>query len=106
MKAGLSTDRWKKTVEDYLQSAWRLFWQIKQHGFSPDYPVPIDPDGELLDGSHRVACAVALGLTEIPVERHTRMAWAPAWGWDWFVAHGMAPADLETLRADWAEMRR
>lgn len=106
MQAGLSTDHWKKSIEDYLQSAWHLFWQIRRHGFSPDYPVPVDPDGELLGGAHRVACAVALGLNEIPVEHKTERVWAPAWDWKWFVDHGMMPADLEVLKSDWAEMRR
>ena len=57
-------------------------------------------DGELLDGSHRVACALALGLPEVPVKREARYVWAPPWGERWFIDHGMGEEDLERVRRD------
>jgi hypothetical protein len=33
-----------------------------------------------------------------------RDVWAPAWGYDWFVANGMGHDDLERLCRDWREM--
>jgi hypothetical protein len=70
-------------------------------GFLSEGAVPIDPDGELLDGSHRLACALALGTDEIMVSRETRRAWAPAWGYEWFVQNGMPHDDLARLCQDW-----
>jgi len=102
MRAGLATDQWKQSLDDYVASAQALLWSMRERGFDPGRPVPIDLDGELLDGSHRVACALALGIADVPVERRSTLAWAPAWGEAWFVAHGMIGADLERLRRDYA----
>lgn len=99
MAAGLATDKWKKSVDHYLISAKALLSAMAREGFDPRFAVPIDPDGELLDGSHRVACALALEVEEVPVSPQQRYVWAPAWGYEWFVENGMG--DLESLREDW-----
>lgn len=104
MQAGFATDRWKRTTDDYVASARRLLISMSQ-GFAYEYAIPIDPNGELLDGSHRVACAVALGFKEIPVTRELRDAWAPAWGFDWFVANDLCGLDLVQVVSDWDLMR-
>ena len=105
MRAGLSTDQWKRGLDDYLRSAIALVHSMAKDRFSPTSPIPIDPDGELLDGSHRVGCALALGLETVPVVRRANRAWAPAWDEAWFVANGMSGADLERLRADYGCIR-
>jgi hypothetical protein len=104
MKAGLTTDKWKQTLDDYVEAAKLLIVSMMHQGFSPYYAVPVDPAGELLDGAHRVACAVALGIKEIDVERHARRVWAPAWDAEWFKAHGVA--DFDRLMADWERMKQ
>jgi 2-polyprenyl-3-methyl-5-hydroxy-6-metoxy-1,4-benzoquinol methylase len=44
-----------------------LIHSIKQKGFDPHYPVEANPKEQmLLNGSHRVAAAIALNITEIP----------------------------------------
>lgn len=104
MRAGLSTDRWKTCLDDYVASARGLFESIREDGFQLSGAIPIDPLGELLGGSHRVACALALGIETVPVMHGDRDAWAPAWGYDWFVANGMGHDDLARLCRDWQEM--
>lgn len=104
MRAGLPTDQWKTTLNHYVWFAKALFERMRDDGFHPNGAVPIDPLGELLDGSHRVACALALGIADIPVKLEHRHAWAPAWGYDWFVANGMGHDDLERLCRDWKEL--
>jgi hypothetical protein len=101
MKMGLATDQWKKSTDDYVNSANQLFDAMLNHGFMQYFAVPIDPDQELLDGSHRVACALAFWQETIPVVLCTKRAWAPPWGRDWFVAKGMAQPDLARLESDW-----
>lgn len=103
MAAGLPTDRWKLRLDDYVASARRLHASILHDGVK--CPVPVDPDYELLDGSHRVACALALGETTIPVIRESRFVWAPAWGREWFVENGMSSPDLARMMDDWETMR-
>jgi hypothetical protein len=104
MRRGLATDGWKLTVDDYVGTARLLCRSMAEYGFRVTDAVPIDPNGEMLDGSHRVACALALGIGVIPVKRESRHAWAPAWGYDWFVANGMGHDDLARLCRDWREL--
>lgn len=98
--AGLPTDWWKRSTDDYVSSAMQLAASMRYSGFLPLYAVPVDLDGELLGGAHRVACALALGLPEIPVTREQRRVWAPPWGEAWFIDNGMGEADIDRLRAD------
>ncbi len=93
-------DVWKWSVDDYVAAAGALCASMANRGFIPECAVPIDPDGELLGGAHRVACALALGIEEIPVVRKEQRAWAPPWGREWFVANGMAQDDLDRLARD------
>jgi hypothetical protein len=104
MRAGLATDQWKKTLDDYVASARALFESMREDGFRLSGAVPVDPAGELLDGSHRVACALALGVEMIPAKREARHAWAPPWGYEWFVANGMGYDDLARLCRDFREL--
>lgn len=102
MVQGLATDKWKKSVDDYVVSATELLKSIARKGIRE--PIPIDPDGELLNGSHRVACAVAYNLAAVIVIRQDRKVWAPAWDLGWFMEHNMPPQDVERMMNDWALM--
>jgi hypothetical protein len=104
MKAGLATDKWKTSLVDYTEAAKELCASMASHGFLPQGAIPIDPDGELLDGSHRVACAMALELKAVSVIRETRKAWAPPWGEAWFVDNGCPADDLDRIRQDWKSL--
>jgi len=97
-------DIWKWSVDDYVAAAETLFASMAHNGFLPEYAVPIDPDGELLGGAHRVACALALGIEDIPVVRKEQRAWAHPWGYEWFRANGMAQEDLKRLSRDFAAL--
>ena len=101
MEQGLTTDRWKRSLDDYLSSAKALFCSMGEKGFDPKCAVPIDPDGELLDGSHRVACALALKIEQIPIVRKPQRAWASAWDEASFIAADISAEDLGRLRQDW-----
>lgn len=106
MLAGVPTDAWKLSLDDYVGSARNLLCNMEYRGFIPEFAVPVDPAGELLQGSHRVACAIALGIKEIPIRRETRYAWAPAWGFEWFMAHGLNLKDLDRALDDFRDMRK
>src|SRR3990167_5255513 len=106
MKLGLSTDRWKRCAGDYVEAAKELHTSMVRSGFLSAYAIPVDPNGELLGGAHRLACAMALGIESIPVERNTRMVWAPAWNEAWLVEHGVSEADLTRIKADLELMKQ
>jgi hypothetical protein len=105
IREGIATDQWKLSLTDYVVAAKMLLESMRTFGFRPKAMVPVDPDGELLGGAHRVACALALGIKEIPILRETRKVWAPPWDWGWFVEKGMMFDDLERLLSDWEAMK-
>ena len=106
MKAGLATDCWKRTVHSYVESADLLLRSMRDSGFLSLHAIPIDPQRELLGGAHRLACAIALGLPSVSVERVPTYAWAPPWHREWFVEHGMPAPDLARLDDDWELIRQ
>lgn len=105
MKAGVATDQWKRTLDDYVNAAQAMFCDMAINGFRAECSIPVDSDHELLDGSHRLACALALNIEAVPVIEYQRRAWAPPWDYDWFVAKGMSQSDLSRLTSDWMKMQ-
>lgn len=93
----------KTGVEVYLPLTLSLLASMKANGFDPRFPVPIDPNGDILGGAHRTACALALGQ-DVAVQRHEQFAWAPAWDQHWFRRFG-APEDyIDGLLSDLKEL--
>lgn len=99
MQAGIVTDAWKRSTNDYWAAAISLNQSMALHGFDPAHAVPIDEDGELLNGSHRVACALALGIEEIAVVNMAGKVWAPAWDANWFRTNGLDEGTIAALQA-------
>jgi len=106
MQAGLTTDNWKRNLDDYVMSAKGLLLAMQRDGFSEDHPIPVDPDGEILNGSHRLACALCLKLKVVPVEYSDKHAWAPDWNYGWFLQHGIEISQLQGIMTDFYEMQR
>jgi len=99
MQAGLKTDASKSNVGDYWSSAISLNQSMALHGFDPNHAIPTDEAGELFNGSHRVACALALGIEEIPVVTMPGRVWAPAWDANWFRSSGLDEGTIAALQA-------
>lgn len=77
---------------------------MRARGFDAAYPVPIDPNNEILGGAHRTACALALGMDVIAQRRDTA-AWAPAWDAAWFKRYGMPERQVEGLLVDYHTLK-
>jgi hypothetical protein len=105
-RLGLGMDG-KADTDAYIETAAALCASMALRGFIdiPEWRIPVDPNGELLGGAHRVACALALGIEEVPVVRMPQTVWAPPWGEAWFIENGMDEEDLERLRQDWAALK-
>lgn len=84
-------------LSSYLPKARRLFVSLQIDGFEGD-PVPLNRNGKLLDGAHRTAATAALNIPLQFARFDTDHSW-PAWGVDWFRAHGMA-AELAWILKD------
>ena len=105
MRAGIATDQWKRTTKDWVAAANDLFNSMSVLGFMAFGAIPIDHQGELLGGAHRLACAIALDIDMVPIERSMTVAWAPPWHRDWFIEHGISAPDLARLDDDWKRMQ-
>jgi len=104
MEAGLPTDQWKMKLDDYVSSARHLHESMRIKGFLKTFPVPIDPNGELLGGAHRVATALALDIKFIFVCLRPEYVWAPDWSYLWFIEMGMPELDKRRLILDWRRL--
>ena len=104
MKAGIRTDQYKTDLDDYRRAATRLFRDMEKNGFRHEGAIPVDCNGELLGGAHRVACALALGIAGIMVFQSRDAAWAPPWGEAWFRQEGLSQTHIEELRQTMAEL--
>lgn len=102
-RVGVGMDTGKSGTEQYVYDATVLFRSMWRNGFDYRYSIPIDPDGELLDGAHRTACALALGI-DCYVQHMPQKVWAPAWDRQWFIDNGMSEEDLSRALADWNTM--
>jgi hypothetical protein len=94
----------KKGVEVYLGAALELLSSMLERGFSPSFPIPVDPEGEILGGAHRTACALAIGIPVV-IERRETPVWAPAWDASWFKRYGLPEEQVEALLNDYARLK-
>ena len=103
-KVNVGMDSNKRDLGIYVRAAADLCESMTRIGFVPSYAIPIDPDIELLGGAHRTACALALGIDDVPVVSMPQRVWAPPWDLQWFIDNGMNDSDLERLKSDFEGM--
>ena len=104
-RAGFGMDVGKpQDASVYVEEAHKLAASMLRYGFLTACAIPLDCNGELLNGSHRTACNMAMGLETIPVVMCDRRVKAPAWGEAWFIAHGCPAEDLDRIRRDWQSL--
>ena len=105
MAEGLVTDGWKTNIEHWLKGAKELSDSMYKNGFLAQHALPIDSNGELLNGSHRLACAIAYNLPDVYTWEVEKEAWAPPWDYDWFIANKCPEVDLKRIVSDWENLR-
>ena len=99
-KIGLGMDS-KGSTDNYVAAAYQLCASMGNAGFIARFAIPVDVDGVLLDGSHRLACAIVYGIDAIPVITYRgRRAHAPPWDFEWFFSKGMPRDDLVQTVSD------
>jgi hypothetical protein len=98
---GLSTDGFKFGPFDYIGAALALLESMQRLGFDPDHAIPVDDNGDILNGAHRIACALALGKNVI-IGRSGKNAWAPPWDGKWFLDSDFTREYVTGLRTDMA----
>jgi len=87
----------KKRAEIYtLEDFRRLVYSIKEKGFLNSYPIPISKNGQMIEGSHRLACALHFNIEEVPVivSGATEGGY---YGMQWFLTNGFNKKTIELL---------
>jgi len=95
----------KSDTDRYVADCRNLLVSMATRGFDPAGAIPVDPDGEPLGGAHRVACALALGIETVPIERKEQYVWAPAWDMNWFNDNGARSEAMVRIGQDWKALR-
>ncbi len=80
----------------------QMISQFKQHGYIDTNPLLVGDNLNLLDGSHRVACA--LYFKTMVTIRIPSTSWIPLYGRSWFVAHGFSIVELKHLDSVFASI--
>lgn len=55
------------TMESWSQRLYDVYNHIKTEGFNSNYPIEVDSNMRIINGSHRFACACQLGISYVPV---------------------------------------
>lgn len=90
----------KLSVEDYERSYQDLILHMKSQGFSAYAAIPISKNGLILNGAHRLAAAIALGIETIPCFVVENMP-TYDWGMRWFLHHQFTPKQLNLILKQW-----
>jgi hypothetical protein len=99
---GLGSDRiWKVSVDDFVDAFHRLFGSMKKHGFIQEHAIPVDEEYNPLDGSHRIACAIALGLPSIWVNRQIGVHSTQKFTEEYFKRRGFPNRRFRMWRTYW-----
>ena len=89
----------ERAGKDTLASFQSLVESVRHHGINPAFPVGISPKGPLLDGAHRAAVALVLNTPTLAVDlRPSKIP--PAFGREWFLAHGFSEETVVSLEED------
>lgn len=81
----------KSTLWDFETDFQDLIYSCLKKWFDTHFPIPVNPDGELLGGAHRLACCLALDLTPTFIIQD----WNPIIWWeDWFIKHSFNELSL------------
>lgn len=54
-------------VQSWSKRLYDVYTHIKNEGFNPQYPIEVDANMRIINGSHRFACACHLGIPYVPI---------------------------------------
>ena len=91
----------KLSISCYKKSCLDLLASMTKRGFLPRHSIPIAKDGRILNGSHRLACASALGIT--PLFRPVDVPNGYSWGFDWVLDQKWPQAFIRRILRVWQE---
>lgn len=108
--AGCSSSPWPEIYErmqiarigqQTTENFKKLLDSVSWRGFNPSFPIKVNQNGHLIDGSHRLSIAIVLGLRHVPVEIVNGPA--NSYGFDFLGSHLPEP-DVMMIRQAESEL--
>ena len=94
----------KATVDDYVKSFNILIASMRTAGFDRNYPIPVSTqNGIILDGSHRLACALFFDIH--PYVEFIEGRKGNIWDYWWFEQHGFSKRELDLMLRTYIELK-
>lgn len=95
----------KSSLADFQQQFIELVHSMKTRGFLAEFPIPVSSrTGLILNGAHRLAAALCLGLPQVPVTFHDDVD-GLTWNSNWFINQGCSPTEIDEFTRAWIALR-
>lgn len=95
----------KGNLNSFIDHFEQLIHSMQVNQFQEEFAIPVSRrTGLILNGAHRLAAAIALGLKQIPIVVRDDSE-GITWGDDWFIQQGIYPHELDELIRVWISLR-
>jgi hypothetical protein len=92
----------KQSVDDFVREAKNLFVSMSQNGFNSEHPVPFNRNG-ILNGTHRVACALALDI-DLWAQEYDNTTVITAYDLNW-LEKTFSPKESSLIKATYLDLK-
>lgn len=91
--------REKRPAPEKSERVFReLLLSMRRHGFKVELPIVVDQHGAIIDGAHRLACAIILDIPQVPVRLVSRRSHSfYEVRLEWFELHGFSGDEIATI---------
>lgn len=95
----------KNSLASFKNQFETLIHSMKQQQFNPEFPIPVSRrTGLILNGAHRLAAAIALGLKQVAIVYRDDVD-GLTWDYSWFLQQGFSELELNEMVRSWIEFR-
>lgn len=95
----------KGSLASFKQQFIDLVLSMQKDGFLEKHPIPVARrTGIILNGAHRLAAALSLGISKVPVVFQDDVDGA-TWNCDWFIMQGFAANAIDEFTRTWVSLK-
>ena len=96
----------KGSLNSYKVQFIELIESMRRDGFLEEFAIPVaKKTGLILNGAHRVAAALCLGIKRVPVVYNTELD-GLTWNARWFMMQGFTPVEIDALTRQWIHLKQ
>ncbi len=96
----------KGSLESFKLQFIELIDAMRRDGFREEFAIPVaKKTGLILNGAHRLAAALCLGIKRVPVVYNTELE-GLTWNTRWFMMQGFTPLEIDALTRTWVALKQ